>query len=1001
MGVLEPVYERVNSQETLEHGDVTDGDNKSKNSNKLGIASTSSIEPPTHGDGISGWSMTLLWAGCILLWYTAVQMFFVPAILKEDPKARDQLFSQLSIRYYQYSEAAFFTAAVLNLISLVFEETPEKRQLAFLSAIIKGLSWHSDFLVVTGQAIIVYDGYGAILLPGRYVQWSCTTPTMLFTLSKISDFTSRQTWTTMFFDWLMIITGFIAAVLPPGIFSCLFLALSYATMLVVLWSLYCMVQSALSVANSPHARMSLHFTLWSTFIIWNLFPVAWTIERIPHLCHLGEPLWLFCNFSAKVVFSSCILYNNFVTIQQRRLAAQIEQEHKDRIVMVAELKEALRHKDEFISVVGHELRTPLNAIIQLSVAMTHNLGAFGTWERHRTWLETIARSATHLLGIINDIITMRAARTGLSLKQELVFVEKVVDHVIHTLSPMAKRGVVLEKALAMASLPPIVGDERRIMQLLSNLIGNALKFTDKGKVAVVVQTDRHARNVIIVITDTGCGIPHQELRKLLVPFKQADMSTNRKFGGTGLGLSIAQQLVDAHAGKLELESKEGEGTTVVVTLPVLQPETRTSLEDQFKERYTASGYSFEDLMDPAVARAEGRRSAVFRASLDSPAGRFRAPSTNDSQYQVEHYQWEDDLLRGEELGGEISAAASGEGGPPPMAVALVSSLYTTEVTQSRPPSNLRPAGMPFTQATASNGLPPGTYQSMQQQNFMMSGLSATAASGSVAGGKDSRSHSHVGLAGQRYSDEPMSKESLELERQQRERLLAWALATQHSVPGATSAGAADGRGASGEGSSYGGPPPIQTIPDIVCVCSEEGGYATQQDPVPEEGLGELEMDEYAGSWHKPARFQDAFDANKEYYSYDNRMSYEYRPSLDFGSKKGGSGRRRSWMQPSSEVETLVPEEVHGGLKTTAAAAGEELIVSSPVLTSAGAGTSEGPPPPLQKNSTALSFKKVSGLKSMVRRSVDLLHMGSFNKLSKGATAGSSTSTSASPTNKGM
>jgi hypothetical protein len=69
---------------------------------------------------------------------------------------------QLSIRYYQYSEAAFFTAAVLNLISLVFEETPEKRQLAFLSAIIKGLSWHCDFLIVTGQAIIVYDGYGAV-----------------------------------------------------------------------------------------------------------------------------------------------------------------------------------------------------------------------------------------------------------------------------------------------------------------------------------------------------------------------------------------------------------------------------------------------------------------------------------------------------------------------------------------------------------------------------------------------------------------------------------------------------------------------------------------------------------------------------------------------------------------------------------------------------------------------------------------------------------------------
>ncbi len=120
---------------------------------------------------------------------------------------------------------------------------------------------------------------------------------------------------------------------------------------------------------------SLHFTLWATFIIWNLFPLAWLIARMgPRLAHLGEPLNLISNFCAKVFFSSCILYNNFVTLQQRRIAAQLEQEHKERIVMVQDLKVALGHKDQFISVVGHELRTPLNAIIQLSSAMTRTIG---------------------------------------------------------------------------------------------------------------------------------------------------------------------------------------------------------------------------------------------------------------------------------------------------------------------------------------------------------------------------------------------------------------------------------------------------------------------------------------------------------------------------------------------------------------------------------------------------------------------------------------------------
>ncbi len=148
------------------------------------------------------------------------------------------------------------------------------------------------------------------------------------------------------------------------------------------------------------------------------------------------------------------------------------------------------------------------------------------------------------------------------------------------------------------------------------------------------------------------------------------MSTNRKFGGTGLGLSIAQQLVDAHAGKLELESREGEGTTVVITLPVLQPETRTSLEQQFRcatgswskwclglphsldchiqvdhlplplataplcrAAYVRAGHSFDELMNPDMARAEGRRSVVFRSSQDRD-GKVRRASNNSHQYAV-------------------------------------------------------------------------------------------------------------------------------------------------------------------------------------------------------------------------------------------------------------------------------------------------------------------------------------------------------------------------------
>ena len=162
-----------------------------------------------------------------------------------------------------------------------------------------------------------------------------------------------------------------------------------------------------------------------------------------------------------------------------------------------------------------------------------------------------------------------------------VQVKVVVDHAMHALHPSVKRGVTMERVI-QDKLPPIVADERRMIQMLSNLLGNALKFTDKGKVTVNVGTDKGARNVVIKIQDTGCGIPKSELKNLLVPFKQADMSSSRKYGGTGLGLSIANQLVQAHSGSLELYSQQGLGTTVVVKLPVLQPETQRSLELKFR-----------------------------------------------------------------------------------------------------------------------------------------------------------------------------------------------------------------------------------------------------------------------------------------------------------------------------------------------------------------------------------------------------------------------------------
>ena len=188
----------------------------------------------------------------------------------------------------------------------MFEETPEKRQLALLSALIKALSWHCDYLIVTGNAIITFDGYGAVFVPSRYAQWSCTTPTMLFILGKISDFTPGQAFFAMLCDMIMIVSGYMAAVYPPGVISFIALIVSLVTFYIVLSNLSLMIKSAMAETNSPQARWSLQFTLWSSLVIWNIFPVAWIVARMgaargySSLGALGVTLDLMSNFVSRL-----------------------------------------------------------------------------------------------------------------------------------------------------------------------------------------------------------------------------------------------------------------------------------------------------------------------------------------------------------------------------------------------------------------------------------------------------------------------------------------------------------------------------------------------------------------------------------------------------------------------------------------------------------------------------------------------------------------------------
>jgi PAS domain S-box-containing protein len=229
---------------------------------------------------------------------------------------------------------------------------------------------------------------------------------------------------------------------------------------------------------------------------------------------------------------------------------------------------ANRAKTEFLANMSHELRTPLNAIIGFSDLMQREmLGPLGN-KQYRDYIHDIHQSGTHLHDVINDILDLSKIEAGqLELHEEEVDFESAVERCIRVVLPRAEEKGLTVVPLIGRDLPFIVCDERKLKQILINLMSNAVKFTEEGgKVSVQAILD-HRGAVILKVMDTGIGISPDNIAKVLRPFEQAESSLSRTYEGTGLGLPLTKSLVELHGGKLEVESELGVGTTVTVSLP--------------------------------------------------------------------------------------------------------------------------------------------------------------------------------------------------------------------------------------------------------------------------------------------------------------------------------------------------------------------------------------------------------------------------------------------------
>ena len=266
------------------------------------------------------------------------------------------------------------------------------------------------------------------------------------------------------------------------------------------------------------------------------------------------------NFNPEVIkLLQTFATQSALAIQNARLFREIQEKGR-------QLELASKYKSQFLASMSHELRTPMNAVLGYTRMLLMNV--YGELpEKVRDVHGRIDKSGRHLLGLINDVLDFSKIEAGqLTLSINPYSIKDVIQAVVGGTQSLATEKKLPLKVTVPADLPAAMGDERRITQVLLNLVGNAIKFTDSGEVRINVASTDGALE--ISVADTGPGIADADRENIFEEFRQAENPASQKKGGTGLGLAIAKKIVELHGGRIWVESEAGRGSKFTFTLPL-------------------------------------------------------------------------------------------------------------------------------------------------------------------------------------------------------------------------------------------------------------------------------------------------------------------------------------------------------------------------------------------------------------------------------------------------